>query len=142
MPSPLACAVLKWHARLSLFNHFELLDVPEDADRTTILLGFQQAVRRFHPAQLRGEYEPLRPLAREIVSRIGAAYRVLENDATRQQYLSSLEQSRQRGAARSSTPASRPSNSAVRPSSRPTSRPCNQQHAPSSGLWTRLFKNS
>jgi curved DNA-binding protein CbpA len=110
---------LKWHARLSLFNHFELLDVPEDADRTTILLGFQQAVRRFHPDQLTGEYEPLRPLAREIVSQMGAAYRVLENDATRQQYLINLERSRQVRAARSSIPASRPSIAGFRRSSVP-----------------------
>jgi len=121
-PSPLACLVLQRHARLSYYNHFELLEVPEDADGETIGRAFQQAVRRFHPDQLTGQYEPLRPLAMEIVCRIGAAYRVLEDAATRQQYRSSLERYPHLGAVRSSVPPARASNPGLRPSSTPAAR--------------------
>jgi curved DNA-binding protein CbpA len=181
-PSPLACLVLHRHARLSYLNHFELLDVPEDADGDVIRRAFQQAVRRFHPEQLTGQYEPLRPLAREIVCRIGAAYRVLENAAARQQYRSSLKRYPHLGAVRSSLPPARPSNAVLRPSSTPAARPSSsalrasspaverasvpelrpsldetnleavrevtlqrareEQKAASSGVWTRLFKDS
>ena len=122
-PTPLACSVLKRHARLSYLSHFELLDVPENADGETIRRAFQQAVQRFHPDQLTGQYAPLQPLAKEIVCRIGAAYRVLENDATRQQYRTSLEQSTHLRAVRSSMPPARSSNPSFRASSLPGARP-------------------
>src|SRR5262245_17061402 len=74
-PSAIASLVMQRHARLAHFNHFEVLDIPEHADRDTIRRAFEQAVWRFHPDQLVGEYERLQPLAKEIVCRIGTAYR-------------------------------------------------------------------
>lgn len=104
------------HARLAHFNHFEVLDIPEHADRDTIRRAFEQAVWRFHPDQLLGEYERLQPLAKEIVCRIGTAYRVLENDESRAQYRRSLSEYPHLAAVRSSMPSPRPSLAAARKS--------------------------
>jgi len=118
----LASLVRQRHARLSHFNHFEVLDIPESADRETIRRAFQQAVRRFRPDQLLGEHERLQPLAREIVCRIGLAYRVLEDDASRAQYRRSLAEYPHLAAVRSSTPSPRVSHPSLRPSSLPSPR--------------------
>jgi tetratricopeptide (TPR) repeat protein len=117
------------HARLPHFNYFELLDVSESADGETIRRAFQQAVRRFHPDRLVGEHIRLRPLAQDIVSRIGTAYRVLENEATRQQYRQSLTQYLHLSALRSSM---RPGNPAFRPSNMPSARQSSPAFRPSS----------
>lgn len=122
----LAYLVLQRHARLAQLNHFELLDVPEHASSTTIRRAFQQAVLRFHPDRLRGEHERLRPLAKEIINQIGVAYRVLEDDTTREQYRRSLAEYPHLGAVRSSIPGARPSNPALRVSSIPSVRPSMQ----------------
>src|SRR5688572_25166900 len=116
----LAYLVLQRHARLAQLNHFELLEVPEHASAATIRRAFQQAVLRYHPDRLRGEHERLRPLAKEIVSRIGLAFRVLEDDASRENYRRSLQQHPHLAAVHSSIPAPRPSSSALRISSIPT----------------------
>ena len=121
-PNALASLVMQRHARLAHFNHFEVLEIPESAGRETVRRAFQQAVRRFHPEQLAGEYERLQPLAKEIVCRIGVAYRVLEDDAMRAQYRRSLAQYPHLAAVRSSVPSSRPSHPALRPSSVPSPR--------------------
>jgi curved DNA-binding protein CbpA len=115
--------VLQRHARLAQLNHFELLEVPEHASGASIRRAFQQAVLRFHPDRLRGEHERLRPLAKEIVCRIGLAYRVLEDDASREHYRRSLQQYPHLAAVHSSIPAPRPSSPALRLSSIPTVRP-------------------
>jgi len=115
-PCAIASLVMQRHARLSYFNHFEVLDIPENADSETIRRAFQQAVRRFHPGQLVGEYEPLQPLAKEIVCRIGVAYRILEDDAARAQYRRSLAEYPHLSAVRSSMPSPRPSRAALRKS--------------------------
>ena len=122
-PSAIAALVMQRHARLAHFNHFEVLDVPENADGQTIRRAFEQAARRFHPDQLVGEFERLQPLAKEIVCRIGTAYRVLENDASRAQYRRSLADYPHLGAVRSSMPSPRPSQASFRPSSSPSRRP-------------------
>jgi curved DNA-binding protein CbpA len=111
--SGIAAQVLARHAQLSRFTHFELLEVSEAADQETIRRAFNQAVRRFHPDLLCGEDERLRPLAQEIVCRIGAALRVLEDPSTRRQYLQSLR----------SVPSVRPSQPGFRASSMPSARP-------------------
>jgi tetratricopeptide (TPR) repeat protein len=118
--SAIASLVMQRHARLGHFNHFEVLDVPENADRETIRRAFEQAIWRFHPDQLVGEYERLQPLAKEIVCRIGTAYRVLENDESRAQYRRSLAEYPHLAAVRSSMPGPRPSHPALRRSSLPS----------------------
>jgi len=119
-PNAIASLVMQRHARLAHFNHFEVLDVPENADRETIRRAFQQAVRRFRPEQLVGEYERLRPLAKEIVCRIGLAYRVLEDDASRAQYRRSLAEYPHLAATRSSVTDLRASHPSLRRSSLPS----------------------
>jgi len=121
-PNAIASLVMQRHARLSHFNHFEVLDIPESADRETIRRAFQQAVRRFRPEQLTGEYERLKPLAKEIVCRIGLAYRVLEDDASRAQYRRSLTEYPALAAARPSGTNLRASHPSLRPSSLPSPR--------------------
>ena len=118
----LAYLVLQRHARLAQLNHFEVLDVPEHASAAMIRRAFQQAVLRFHPDGLRGEHVRLRPLAKEIVCRIGLAYRVHEHDASREQYRRSLAEYPHLPAVRSSIPTARPSLPALRLSSIPTAR--------------------
>ena len=152
-PNAIASLVMQRHSRLSHFNHFEVLDIPESADRETIRRAFQQAVRRFRPDQLVGEYVRLQPLAKEIVCRIGLAYRVLEDDASRAQYRRSLAEYPHLGATRSSMPSPRASHPSLRPSSLPSPRPSRavldeapsvreEPKAAASGVWRRLFKGS
>ena len=115
-PSAIASLVMQRHARLGHFNHFEVLDIPENAERETIRRAFEQAIWRFHPDQLVGEYERLQPLAKEIVCRIGTAYRVLENDESRAHYRRSLAEYPHLSAVRSSMPSPRSSTPALRAS--------------------------
>jgi hypothetical protein len=118
----IASLVMQRHARLSHFNHFEVLDIPESADRETVRRAFQQAVRRFRPEQLIGEYERLKPLAKEIVCRVGLAYRVLEDDASRAQYRRSLAEYPHLAAVRPSATNLRASHPSLPPSSLPSPR--------------------
>lgn len=128
----LAYLVLQRHARLAQLNHFEVLDVAEHASAEAIRRAFQQAVLRFHPDRLQGEHERLRPLAKEIVCRIGEAYRVLEHDGGREQYRRSLAEYPHLAAVRSCVPSTRPSGPAARASSIPTARPDTLAIRPSS----------
>jgi curved DNA-binding protein CbpA len=105
----MAALVLQRHAQLGQLNHFELLEVPEDAGDAEIRRAFLQAVERFRPDRLGAGEEQLRPLAQEIVCRIGAAFRVLEDSGTRRRYQQSLGAYPHLAAVRSSMPA-RPSN--------------------------------
>jgi curved DNA-binding protein CbpA len=86
-----AARVLQRHAELGRLNHFELLGVLESADRNAIVRGFQREAPGFHPDQLRGEDERVRPLAADIFRRMSEAYLVLENDETRKRYSRELE---------------------------------------------------
>jgi tetratricopeptide (TPR) repeat protein len=118
--SEIASRLLARHAQLNRFNHFELLEVPESADEATIRRAFNQAVRKYHPDLLSRDDQHLRPLAQEIVCRVGTALRVLENPATRQQYLVSLRSYPHPSARRSSLPSPRASQPGFRTSSLPS----------------------
>jgi curved DNA-binding protein CbpA len=86
-----AASVTQRHAELGRLNHFELLGVPEGADRDAIARAFHREAHRFHPDQLRADDERLRPLAADIFRRMSEAYVVLENDETRERYSRELE---------------------------------------------------
>lgn len=89
-----ASRLIELHAKLNHLNHFEVLDVPETADRQTIRKAFEQSARRFHPDRLRGDDARLRPLAAKIFLRMAEAYRALVDESTRKRYISSLGQHR------------------------------------------------
>lgn len=99
----LAAQVTELYARLEQLNYFELLDLPETADRQSIRTAFEQRARRFHPDRLGGNDRRLRPLAAEVFLRMAEAYRVLDNDSTRKQYRSSLSLRGRTGARAQST---------------------------------------
>jgi curved DNA-binding protein CbpA len=90
--------VIERHAELGRLNHFELLGVPESADRDTIARAFQREALRFHPDQLGEEDEHLRPLASDIFRSMSEAYLVLENDEARERYSRELELQRRASA--------------------------------------------
>jgi tetratricopeptide (TPR) repeat protein len=90
-PASVAARVSQRHAELARLDHFALLGVPKDADRDTIRRAFQQNARAFHPDRLHGDDERLRPLAAAIFRRLTDAYRVLDDDASRERYQRQLE---------------------------------------------------
>jgi curved DNA-binding protein CbpA len=94
-----AACVTRRHAELGRLNHFELLGVAESADSEAVARAFQREAPRFHPDQLRGDDERLRPLAADIFRRMSEAYLVLENDETRERYSRELELQRRADAA-------------------------------------------
>jgi curved DNA-binding protein CbpA len=96
--SSLTASVTQRHAELGRLNHFELLGIPETADRGAIVRAFQREAPRFHPDRLKGVDERLRPLAADIFRRMSEAYLVLENDETRQRYSRELELQRRANA--------------------------------------------
>lgn len=98
-----ASQLIELHARLDQLNHFELLDVPETADRQSVRRAFEQQARRFHPDRIGGDDERLRRLAAKVFLRMAEAYRVLENDSTRKQYRSSSSLRGRTGARAQST---------------------------------------
>lgn len=108
-PYSLAAQILQRHAELSRLNHFELLELPEHADQQMIRRAFRQAVQRFHPDRLIGQDEQLRPLAKEIICKLGAAFRVLDDAGTRVAYRQSLRDYAPLSAVRSSVPPARSS---------------------------------
>ena len=83
----LASRVMERHAQLGRLNHFELLGVAETASSEAIRAAYERNARSFHPDLLRGAYDHLSPLAKEIYCRIQAAYAVLQNEQSRMQYL-------------------------------------------------------
>jgi curved DNA-binding protein CbpA len=117
-----AFRVMTRHAELSRLNHFEVLEVAEDASEEAIRWAFNQMVRKYHPDLLRGNDERLRPLAQEIMCRMGAALRVLENAGTRQSYLLSLGSHAQRSGVRASSASPRASDPSLRISRLPGAR--------------------
>lgn len=86
----LAARVIQLHAELSRLNHFELLEVPPNADTATVRAAFQRSARRYHPDRLRGDDQRLRPLAAQIFCRMSEAYRAIETESSREQYRRSL----------------------------------------------------
>lgn len=78
------------YAELNRLNHFELLGIPETADREALSKAFRQNMRSFHPDRLSRGEESLRPLAAEILCRVTEAHRVLEDRTSREQYAAGL----------------------------------------------------
>jgi len=85
-----ASQVTQRHAALSRMDHFQVLEVPYSADRAAIRRAAREMSRRFHPDRLRGDEVRLRPLAQAIHFRIAEALRVLDGEASRENYSSSL----------------------------------------------------
>lgn len=106
-PYSLAAQVLQRHAQLARLNHFEHLELPENADQEMIRHAFRQAVLRFHPDRLEGQDAQLRPLAKEIICRLGVAFRVLDDASTRTAYRQNLRDYAPLSAVRSSIPPAR-----------------------------------
>jgi len=72
-------------------DHFQVLGVPKEADTARIKAAYFQIAKTYHPdAAPEGEGEEARKLRADVFARVGAAWAVLENEASRAAYLEEL----------------------------------------------------
>ena len=78
--------------RFQASDYFQVLGVPRDADTARIKAAYFQIAKTFHPdAAPDGESEEARKLRADVFARVGAAWAVLEADASRAAYLEELK---------------------------------------------------
>jgi DnaJ-domain-containing protein 1 len=71
-------------------TYYELLDVPEDAQKSTIQSAFLGLAKDWHPDRLPPALADYRELAGKLFSRYTAAHQVLSDDARRAEYAAKL----------------------------------------------------
>ena len=77
-------------ARFEELNHYELLELPQDASPEQIAQAFPTLARRWHPDRLSPEYGDLRESVTRVFARMTEANRVLSNPAQRRAYEQSI----------------------------------------------------
>lgn len=77
-------------ARIDELNHYELLELPNDAPSELISQAFPALARRWHPDRLSPEYGDLRDAVTRVFARMTEANRVLSNPNSRKGYDQSL----------------------------------------------------
>lgn len=84
---------------LARLDHFELLDLPAEANADQITEAFHSVAGGIHPDRLRKSLNPEQKERLTIVyARIAEAYRVLRDPALREQYVREQRQARTTGA--------------------------------------------
>jgi tetratricopeptide (TPR) repeat protein len=78
--------VLSTFQSLSTLSHYELLDLPRDADASLIRSAYNRRARRFHPDRATRDLSPLRDAFQAILVKLGEARDVLEDEGRRRYY--------------------------------------------------------
>ncbi len=76
--------------QIAQVNHFELLEITEEATTEEIRQAYYRAAKRWHPDRLPAELSDMKGTAAKIFARIGEAFKVLEDELQRQRYRQSL----------------------------------------------------
>jgi curved DNA-binding protein CbpA len=80
------------HARIQEADHFEVLGVKRGAGAAQIKIAYFQLARTYHPDAVPTTASPeVKKLCADVFARIGAAWEVLGEDASRAKYLQELE---------------------------------------------------
>jgi tetratricopeptide (TPR) repeat protein len=86
------------HGKLSKLNHFELLDVPEDATEPQLIDARNKLAKRFFPDHLGPNPDPrLLELCNDIAAAVNEAYQTLSRAEDRKEYVALLQDARIQG---------------------------------------------
>ncbi len=97
---PLVNDIVTFHGKMSNWNHFELLGVPENVAAAEIKRRYHDLLKKYHPDAWPPEIDrdgPVAMKAREISARLNDARDILTDEAKREDYLTILHDERIKG---------------------------------------------